>query len=296
MFIYLHKGITYLSKHILLHLSPGMQINVKKDTFTSRLEEVSEAGFKYIELKFRYGYGLTDKSDSEINEEFAAMHKQIEAKGIKVWSVHLPFDDETWNNIGGTEEVRKQSVEHLTRVMRLCAKHFTPCRNFVTHASKGSLSARSESVSQARKSIEEMIPVARELGVRICIENLVSSLCYSPEELEAVCKGYPDIYYTFDIGHANCLGYDVVDFLKKDGTRLGTVHIHDTIFNSGDDSHRIVGNGDISCWGEVYRSLLETNRYRGVFMFEPKDNQSARDIMASYERIVSDFVRLFQEH
>lgn len=285
----------YIADISLMRYQPGMQINVNDATFTERLNEVADAGFKYVELKFKYGYGLATKSDSEIAQTFASMQKQLKDKGISVWSVHLPYDNATWNNIGGAEDIRRQSVDHLLRVIRLCSKYFTTCRNYVAHASKGALSPRSESVSQAKKSLEEMIPAAKQLGVRICIENLVGSLCYSYAELESVCKDYPDVYYTFDIGHANCKGYDVVEFLQKEGTRLGTLHIHDTIFNSGNDSHNLVGDGDIDCWGEVYRTLLETNRYRGVFMFEPKDDQSAKDVMASYERIVSDFVRMFPE-
>ena len=285
----------YIEDLSLLRYTPGMQINVDDKTFSSRLSEVAEAGFKYVELKFKYAYGLTTRSDEEVNRIFASMQEQLDAKGITVWSIHLPYDNATWNNIGGAEDIRSQSVAHLIRVMRLCCSHFKTCRNFVTHASKGVLSPRSQSISQAKKSLGEMVPVANQLGVRICVENLVGSLCYYYSELESVCKDFPEVYYTFDIGHANCKGYDVVEFLQNEGTRLGTVHIHDTIFNSGKDTHMMVWEGDIKRWGEVYKTMLETNRYRGVFMFEPQDSQSAKDVMAAYERVVSDFIALMEK-
>ena len=277
----------------LLRYSPGMQINVDDTTFSSRLEEVAEAGFKYVELKFKYTYGLTEKSDDEINKTFASMQEQLDAKGITVWSIHLPHGNSEWNNIGGTEDVRSKSTAHTIRVMKLCGNHFKTCRNFVTHASKGALSPRSLSIAQAKKSLSEMVPVARQLGIRICVENLVGSLGYHYSELEDICRDFPEVYYTFDIGHANCKGLDVIEFLKNEGVRLGTVHIHDTIFNSQDDTHMLAWDGDIKRWGQVYRTLLETNRYRGVFMFEPKDRHKAKDVMASYERIVEDFLRSF---
>ena len=282
----------FVSDYSRMRYYPGMQINVNDKTFSARLEEIAKAGFRHVELKFQFSYGLTDRSDAEINTTFASMQNQLQDKGISVWSVHLPYDDKTWNNIGGAEDIRKQSTEHLIRVMRLCAKNFPTCRNFVTHASKGVLSPRSESVNQAKKSLKEMSAAAKQLGVRICVENLVGSLCYSFSELESVCKDTPDVYYTFDIEHANCKGYDVVDFLTKEATKLGTVHIHDTIFDSGNDTHMLVGTGDISKWGEVYMTMLSVNRYRGVFMFEPKNEQSAEDVMKSYEFIVEKFKAL----
>ena len=66
--------------------------------------------------------------------------------------------------------------------------------------------------------------------------------------------------------------------------------MHDTIYGSGNDDHQLVGNGDIATknrpWGEVYKTLLEKNRYRGVFMFEPKDNQAAAEVMRRYYDVV----------
>ena len=285
-----HDDLNAELRHV--RYCPGMQICVSDDTFSARLQEVADAGFRYTELKFKSKYKLHEKSDEEIRNAFRTIHRLIDSKGMLVWSIHLPFGDSSWNNIGAEEESRTRSTRHYIRVMELCAEEFTSCRNFVLHASKGALTPRSESVIQARKALTEMIPVADRLGVRICVENLVTSLCRSWEEMETLCEGYPELHFTFDIGHANCNGADVVEFLSKEGTRLGTIHIHDTFFGSGEDSHLLVGQGNINRWGEVYRTLIETNRYRGVFMFEPKDEQSAKDVMASYERIVDDFVKL----
>lgn len=273
---------------------PGMQISVNDKTFASRLQEVYEAGFRYVELKFKHEYGLHEKSDAQVSEAFTLMQQMLMDKGIRIWSVHLPFGNDEWSDLGGEEEVRKRSTNHYIRTLRLCATHFPDCRTFVTHGSKGTLTPRSKSVGQTRKALKELVPVANELGVRLCVENLVTSIGSSFPELEEVCKEHPELYYTFDIGHANCNGFDVVEFLKKDGTKLGTVHIHDTIFGSGDDAHLLVGKGNIDRWGEVYRTLLETNRYRGVFMFEPKDHHNAKDVMATYDRIVEDFLKTFE--
>ena len=186
-----------------------------------------------------------NKSDEQVNVTFAAMQQQMDKYGITVWSIHLPYEDKNWTSISASESIRKQSVEYILRALRLCAANFPTCKNYVLHASK-SVSPSATAISQAHKSLMEMDEVAKQLGVRFCVENLVGSFCYTIDDLMAVIKPFDNVYATFDIGHANCKGYDVVEYLKAIGTKLGTVHIHDTAYKSGSDDHRLVGDGDIA--------------------------------------------------
>jgi sugar phosphate isomerase/epimerase len=272
-----------------LYYTIGMQINVDDATFSTRLKEVAEAGFKYVELKIKYSYGLHNKTDEQVAATFASMQQQIDNYGVTVWSIHLPYEDKNWTSISANESIRTQSVEYILRTLRLCAAHFKTCKNYVLHASK-SVSPSATAISQAQKSLMEMDEVAKQLGVRFCVENLVGSFCYTVDDLLAVIKPFDNVYATFDIGHANCKGYDVVEYLKAIGTKLGTVHMHDTAYKSGSDDHRLVGDGDIHTknrpWGEIYKTMLSNNGYRGVFMFEPKDNQKATDVVARYNEII----------
>lgn len=272
-----------------LQYYPGMQINVDDKTFSTRLEEVAAAGFKYVELKIKYAYGMHNRTDEQVNATFASMQQQLTEKGITVWSIHLPYEDKNWTSISASESIRTQSVEYILRTLRLCAANFPTCKNYVLHASK-SVSPSKTAISQAHKSLMEMDEVAKQLGVRFCVENLVGSFCYTIDDVLAVIQPFDNVYATFDIGHANCKGYDVVNFLESLGTKLGTVHIQDTKYGSGNDDHMLVGDGDLATknrpWGEVYKTLLDKNGYRGVFMFEPKDNQAAAEVMRRYTDVV----------
>lgn len=277
-----------------LRFYPGISINIEQKNFNARLADIASAGFKYIEITIKHSYGIKDKSDDTVLAAFSTVLSQVKAAGLTVWSIHLPFEDKNWTNPGGSENIRRQSVDYLNRVMRLCAAGFPECKNYVLHASKGVLSPRSESVSQARKSLNEMIPVAKELGVRICVENLVGSLCPTTEEMASTIDGVKDVWVTYDIGHAHCVGQDVVDFLKWIGPRLGTVHIHDTMFASKDDSHSLIGDGNIGKWEEVYLTMLKDNRYRGVFLFE-LSGANAMTVMNSYKKIVDDYQKAYNQ-
>ena len=268
-----------------LRYYPGISIGVNMENFEQYLQQIAEAGFKYIEISIAHKSGLAEMSDEDVVAMMTTKRNQAAANGLTVWSIHLPFEDKVWTNIGGEESICRQSIENIMRVLTLCNKAIPECKNYVLHASKGTLTPRSESVAQARKSLAEMLPVAKQMGVRLCVENLVGSLCPTIEEMGATIDGVEDAWVTYDIGHANCVGEDVIEFLKWIGPRLGTVHMHDTMFATRVDDHRIVGQGNVERWGEVYKTLLEDNRYRGVFMFELGGNDP-KEVMATYYDII----------
>lgn len=268
-----------------LRYYPGISIGVMMENYADYLTQIAEAGFKYIEISIAHKSGFADMTDEEALAVLTTKREQAAAVGLTVWSIHLPFESTVWTNIGGEESIRRQSVDNIMRVLRLCNQAIPECKNYVLHASKGTLDPRSESVLQARKSLAEMLPVAKEYGVRLCVENLVGSLCPTIEEMGDTIEGIEDAWITYDIGHANCVGIDVIEFLKFIGPRLGTVHMHDTMFATRVDDHRIVGQGNVNRWGEVYKTLLEDNRYRGVFMFELGGNDP-KEVMATYYDII----------
>ena len=268
-----------------LRYYPGISIGIKMENYEEYLQKIADAGFKYIEISIAHKSGLAEMTDEQVVELLTTKRDQATAVGLTVWSMHLPFENKEWTNIAGQETIRRQSVDNIMRVLRLCNQAIPECKNYVLHCSKGTLEPRSESVAQARKSLSEMLPEAKAMGVRLCVENLVGSLCSSIEEMSATIDGVEDVWVTYDIGHANCVGIDVVEFLKVIGPRLGTVHMHDTMFGSRIDDHRVVGQGDVNRWGEVYKTLLEDNRYRGVFLFELGGKDPA-EVMATYNDII----------
>ena len=280
-----------------LRYEPGISINLTTKNFANRLAEIANAGFKYIEITLKQSHGLMDMSDEQVTALFSEKQSQATAAGLTVWSIHLPFEDKDWTNVAGKESIRRQSVDNIMRVLRLCVASFPECKNYVLHASKGVLSPRSESVNQARKSLQEMLPEAKKLGVRICVENLVGSLCPTIAEMNDTIAGFEDAWVTYDIGHANCVAEDVLKFIEWIGPRLGTVHIHDTVYGSRVDDHRLVGKGDIDKhfgWDNVYHTMLQDTGYRGVFLFE-LSGLNAVDVMQTYKMIVDKYKATYEK-
>lgn len=277
-----------------LRFYPGISINIASGSFDSQLTSIAMAGFKYIEITINDSYGIRNMTDDETKTKLTQRMNSVKAAGLTVWSIHLPFEDATWTNIAGKETVRVQSVNNIMRVLRLCVECFPECKNYVLHASKG-VSPSKTAISQAHKSLTEMVPVATQLGVRLCVENLVGSFCYTIDDVLAVIQPFNNVYATYDIGHANCKGYNVVEFLTQIGPKLGTVHMHDTKFGSGKDTHELLGEPQpgITAWDDVIRTLLKTNLYRGVFMFE-LSGKNPNTVMASYNKIVGEYAAKYE--
>lgn len=95
------------------------------------------------------------------------------------------------------------------------------------------------------------IPMAKEMGITICIENLYGSTgghiiegpcCNARKAAERIDRinqqyGAEVLGFCLDTGHANLIGLDFYDFIVTLGSRLKVLHIHD---NDGiGDLHQI---------------------------------------------------------
>jgi sugar phosphate isomerase/epimerase len=99
--------------------------------------------------------------------------------------------------------------------------------------------------------LEFIAPMARELGITICIENLYNEVrrhmiegpcCDVRKAVERIDRmndkfGAEVLGFCFDTGHANLIGIDFEDFITTLDYRLKVLHIHD---NDGmGDLHQI---------------------------------------------------------
>jgi len=124
--------------------------------------------------------------------------------------------------------------------MRLCA--FFGCRYIVIHGFKlARFVGEEEEWRQTERFIDSIAPMARELGIVICIENLYDGIgghlvegpCCdarkAAERIDRINNRYKTevLGFCFDTGHSNLVGIDFNDFLSTLGNRLKVLHIHD---------------------------------------------------------------------
>ena len=135
--------------------------------------------------------------------------------------------------------------------MQICA--FLECPYIVVHGLKLARFLGSEEAEwkQTELFLDFLAPMAKEMGITICIENLYDSIgghlvegpcCDAAKAIERIDR-FNEKYHAevlgfcFDTGHANLVGIDFEDFLTMLGKRLKVLHIHD---NDGiSDLHQI---------------------------------------------------------
>ncbi|MCM1154877.1 MAG: sugar phosphate isomerase/epimerase [Roseburia sp.] len=225
-----------------------------------------------------------DKSQTEIEAFFAPHKEAAKTAGIRINQMHMPYPNYVPDGSAELNDYLKNVVAQKS--MRICA--FMDCQYIVIHGFKLARYLGSEEAEWEKtlEFIEFLAPLAKELGITICIENLYTSLgkhiiegpCCdagkAADRIDAVNQKYGAevLGFCFDTGHANLVGIDFENFLTILGSRLKVLHIHD---NDGiGDLHQLPftftnsrENTTSTDW-EGFLKGLRKIRFNGVLSFE----------------------------
>lgn len=225
-----------------------------------------------------------DKSIGELQEFFAPHKAGAAAAGIRIHQMHMPYPIMVHHAPQQLNDYLRQEV--APKSMQVCA--FMGCRYMVVHGLKLKYVLGSEEAewAETEKFLESVLPLARELGITLCIENLYDSLggrlvegpcCDAYKAAERIQRlnakyGAEVLGFCFDTGHANLLGLDFEKFLRVLGPHLKVLHIHD---NDGErDLHqlpftftRLRENLSSTDW-EGFLAGLRAIGFDGVLSFE----------------------------
>lgn len=225
-----------------------------------------------------------NQSQAEL-EAFFTLHKEAaKTTGIRINQMHMPYPVYVPNGSDEVNDYLKSVV--APKSMRICA--FMECKYMVVHGFKVARYLGSEEAEwqETLAFIEFLAPLAKELGITICMENLYTGLgshivegpCCdakkAAERIDAVNEKYGAkiLGFCFDTGHANLVGIDFERFIVALGDRLKVLHIHD---NDGTgDLHQIPftftrsrENKASTDWEGFIRGLKRI-RFNGVLSFE----------------------------
>lgn len=278
-------------------LQVGMQTrNIIEDTNpTEGFQILKDAGFScadfslnaYLDNKALYKGELNcffDKSDAELDAFFSPHKNAAKQAGIRIHQMHMPYpiliptgrqeiNDYLWNIVA-------------PKSLKICK--FFDCKYIVIHGFKLARYLGSEELEWKKTEafIRFLAPMAKELGITLCIENLYNALgnhmvegpcCDARKAVERIDRinaeyGAEVLGFCFDVGHANLIGIDMYDFIVTLGSRLKVLHIHD---NDGVlDLHQIPytftktrENKPSTDWEGVIRGLKKIE-FNGVLNFE----------------------------
>lgn len=216
---------------------------------------------------------------SESSVDFAQYARDAESAGVKLWSVHLPFDPFEVLDISSVDEqLRRRSVQYLTELIRKATQ--AGVDKFIVHPSGEPISEeqRSKRMESAKKSLSELAEIAAEHGAVIAVENLPRTcLGRNSDDILELISADDRLRVCFDTNHL--LSENPVEFIHKVGKKIITTHVSD--YDLVDEKHWLPGEGKTP-WQPLLQALQDVG-YGGPWLYEvdfeaPKTIQRSRDL------------------
>ncbi len=141
---------------------------------------------------------------------------------------------------------------------------------------------------RSQKQIRTLIPLARETGVIIGIEEVWNKFLLSPLEMARYVDEFqtPWIRAYFDVGNIEIWGYPQ-DWIRTLGKRIVKLHIKDFAFRKRQAEFPALLEGEID-WKAVHAALAEIG-YRGTATVELSggDGEYLKEVNKRFEKILA---------
>ena len=256
------KGISYLS------FENGLSNN---ESIESALSQTKSNGFDALELSVS-NEGVINTNTSKT--ECETIRQQIDDSGIFVdsiatgmsWGISPTSDDEV---------VRKNSIRLHQEALKVASYLECKALLFVPGVVKSPISSEivryDRALDRLRDAINQLLPIAEDLDVDLCMENVWNGLFYSPIELRNFVDSFNSdkLGVYLDIG--NLIGYQQYPphWIELLNSRIKRVQIKDFQENfdwTGSFSFCDIGTGDVP-WKETIEALKTIN-YQNTIIAE----------------------------
>jgi L-ribulose-5-phosphate 3-epimerase len=256
------KGISYLS------FENGLSNN---ESIESALSQTKMHGFDALELSVS-SEGVISTNSSKAECEM--IRKRIDDSGVFVdsiatgmsWGVSPTSDDES---------IRKKSISLHQDALKVASYLDCKALLFVPGVVKSPISPEivryDRALDRLREAINQMLPIAEDLNVDLCMENVWNGFFYSPIELRDFVDSFDSdrLGVYLDIG--NLIGYQQhpPHWVELLNSRIKRVQIKDFQENfdwTGSFSFCDIGAGDVP-WKETIEAL-KTIEYKSTIIAE----------------------------
>ena len=256
------KGISYLS------FENGLSNN---EPIESALSQTKMHGFDALELSVS-SEGVINTNSSKAECEM--IRKRIDDSGVFVdsiatgmsWGVSPTSDDES---------IRKKSISLHQDALKVASYLDCKALLFVPGVVKSPISPEivryDRALDRLREAINLMLPIAEDLNVDLCMENVWNGFFYSPIELRDFVDSFDSdrLGVYLDIG--NLIGYQQhpPHWVELLNSRIKRVQIKDFQENfdwTGSFSFCDIGAGDVP-WKETIEAL-KTIEYKSTIIAE----------------------------
>jgi hexulose-6-phosphate isomerase len=256
------KGISYLS------FENGLSNN---ESIESALSQTKKNGFDALELSVS-SEGIINTNTSKAECEI--IRKKIDDSGIFVDSIATGM---SWgvSPTSNDRSIREKSIKLHQDALKVAS--FLDCKAllFVPGVVKSPISPDivryDKALDRLREAINQMLPIAEDLNVDLCMENVWNGFFYSPIELRDFVDSFDSdrLGVYLDIG--NLIGYQQYPphWVELLNSRIKRVQIKDFQENfdwTGSFSFCDIGAGDVP-WKETI-AALNAIQYKSTIIAE----------------------------
>ncbi|MDD4755773.1 MAG: sugar phosphate isomerase/epimerase [Prolixibacteraceae bacterium] len=256
-------------------LEIGYSVGIEKIT-AEKLKYAKSVNIEYIEVSgMNVLFGDNRNfllSEAEMAEKFSNVKKWAGDAGIRIWSVHMPYERNIDLSMTGEDE-RREVVELHKKLLGFC-KILNPEIILFHPSYLPGRHERDRHKDQLVKSVRELNPLVRRMKATLVIENMLgyelvrdekreNPLFRSVDEVVEMMKRMPrSVCSAVDTNHIK----NPEKLIDSMGRRLKSVHIADG--NGEKECHYLPCSGEgQNDWVVILRALKNA-RYKGPFMFE----------------------------
>ncbi len=256
------KGISYLS------FENGLSNN---ESIESALSQTKMHGFDALELSVSSEGVITTNSSKA---ECEMMRKRMDDSGVFVDSIATGMSCGV-SPTSDDESIRKKSISLHQDALKVASYLDYKALLFVPGVVKSPISPEivryDRALDRLREAINQMLPIAEDLNVDLCMENVWNGFFYSPIELRDFVDSFDSdrLGVYLDIG--NLIGYQQhpPHWVELLNSRIKRVQIKDFQENfdwTGSFSFCDIGAGDVP-WKETIEAL-KTIEYKSTIIAE----------------------------
>ena len=256
------KGISYLS------FENGLE---NTQSIESALEQTKTYGFDALELSVS-NEGIINTNTSK--EECRIIRQKINDSGIFVDSIATGM---SWGISPTSEDeaTRNKSISLHKDALQVASNLGCKALLFVPGVVKSPISSEivryDKALDRIRDAINQLLPIAEDLDVDLCMENVWNGFFYSPIELRDFVDSFESNKLGVYLDVGNLIGYQQYPphWIELLNSRIKRVQIKDFQENfdwTGSFSFCDIGTGDVP-WKETIKALKSIN-YQNTIIAE----------------------------
>lgn len=218
----------------------GMPTLIEKKSIIENVKLCSELGLDFVEINLNLPYCMPENISPE---ELIHIKNNYDVD----FTIHFPEDIDFGCFY---EDIRNANINLFKRIANWGAKfgvsvinlHLNPGVYFTLPNKKVYVYEENSEIFMDKflDSMDKLSNISSQLGIVLCVENM--NVHDFVEETFKKLINFPNVYFTWDVGHDAMNGYRMEKIYKEHPEKVKHMHLHDY---DGNSDHLVLFDGSI---------------------------------------------------